>query len=177
MYCYPGILGIKVLRWWLWINTGTQYSGFVDVLHMHNFQSYSYPCRYDTWSFGAGYGTFAYLGCPWPTPFFLFFGFRYTDAATKNAEGLVSFIMCFMSSGHGGGGGGGGGGGDPTANKFKNHRRSCVDCLRVSTRRGAFEPSRLDDKQPSGPAETTTAPPPPPPRPYVHPCVHLTSLT
>ena len=44
---------------------------------------------------------------------------------------------------------------------LKNRRRSCVDRLRVSTSRGAFEPSRLDDDQPSGPAETTTGPAPP----------------
>ena len=75
----------------------------------------------------------------------------------------------------GGGGGGGGGGLWPNRKKvLKKRRRSCVDRLRVSTSRGVFKPSRLDDEQPSGPAETTTGPAPPP---YVHPCVHLTSLT
>ena len=49
-------------------------------------------------------------------------------------------------------------GGGPAVNKFKNRRRSCVDRLRVSTNHGAFETSRLDDEQPSGPAETTTGP-------------------
>ena len=91
----------------------------------------------------------------------------------KNGEGLVLFIMCFMSGGRGGGGGGGGGGG-PTANKFKNHRRSCVDCLRVSTSCGVFELSRLDDEQPWAPAEMTTDYDPSPLRP---PRIHLTSLT
>ena len=52
-----------------------------------------------------------------------------------------------------------------TTNKFKNRRRSCVDRLRLLTSREAFEPSRLDDEQPSEPTETTTAPPPPP---HVH---------
>lgn len=48
-----------------------------------------------------------------------------------------------------------GGGCGPTANKFKKCRRSCVDHrprLRVPTSHGAFQPSRLDDEQPSGPA-------------------------
>ena len=50
-----------------------------------------------------------------------------------------------------------------TANMFKKCRRSCVDHLRVPTSHGMFQPSRLDDEQPSGPAETTIPPPPPPP--------------
>ena len=43
---------------------------------------------------------------------------------------------------------------------LKNRRRTCVDRLSVSTSQGAFEPSRLDDEQPSGPAEMTTGPAP-----------------
>ena len=44
------------------------------------------------------------------TPFFSVLWFQLTiihgcGRAGKNAEGLVSFIMCFMSSGRGGGGG------------------------------------------------------------------------
>ena len=47
--------------------------------------------------------------------------------------------------------------------------QSCVDRLRVLTSHRAFEPSQLDDEQPSGRAETTICPPPPPPPPPPRP--------
>ena len=54
----------------------------------------------------------------------------------------------------------GGGGVAQLQISLKNCRRSCVDCLRVSTSRGAFEPSQLGEEQPSGPAESTMGPAP-----------------